>query len=252
MELNWSTFVLEIVNFLVLVWILKRFLYQPVLDVIARRREGIARTLADAEAARTEADALKSRYESRVADWNREKQKLRENLDQELDAEKMRRLERLESELEQERRMTRQAEERRRAEESRRLEEEALQQGAQFAARLLREGAGPETEARLVEQAIASMHALAAGQSAPLPPAGSGLNPVAVVTSAFPLADEQRSRIGAAVAALAGSEAPIRFGQDANLLAGLRIAVGDIVLSLNLRDELKDFARAANGGPPVD
>ena len=81
--------------------------------------------------------------------------------------------------------MTRQAEERRRAEESRRLEEEALQQGAHFAARLLREGAGPETEARLVEQAIAGMHALAAGQSAPLPAAGSGPNPVAVVTSAL-------------------------------------------------------------------
>ena len=41
MELSWSTFFLEIINFLVLVWILKRFLYKPVMDVIARRREGI-------------------------------------------------------------------------------------------------------------------------------------------------------------------------------------------------------------------
>lgn len=252
MELNWSTFVLEIVNFLVLVWILKRFLYQPVLDVIAHRREGIARTLADAQAARTEADELKSRYESRVADWNREKQKLRETLDQELDAEKSRRLERLQSALEQEQRMNRQAEERRKAEESRRLEEEALQHGAGFAARLLREGAGPETEARLIGHAIAGMNALAAGRSSPLPRADSSPDPVAVVTSAFPLADEQRGRIGEAVAALAGRPTPIRFEQDASLLAGLRIAVGDFVLSLNLRDELKDFAGAANGGLPFD
>ena len=48
MELNWSTFVLEILNFLVLVWILKRFLYKPVLAVIARRREGIEKSLAEA------------------------------------------------------------------------------------------------------------------------------------------------------------------------------------------------------------
>jgi len=48
LELSWSTFLLEIINFLVLVWILKHFLYKPVLDVIARRRSGIEKTLADA------------------------------------------------------------------------------------------------------------------------------------------------------------------------------------------------------------
>jgi F-type H+-transporting ATPase subunit b len=35
-ELNWTTFVLEILNFLVLVWLLKHFFYQPVKGVIAR------------------------------------------------------------------------------------------------------------------------------------------------------------------------------------------------------------------------
>ena len=37
MELNWTTFALEAVNFMVLVWILKRFLYKPVLAAIAQR-----------------------------------------------------------------------------------------------------------------------------------------------------------------------------------------------------------------------
>lgn len=40
MQIDWTTFVLEIVNFLALVWLLKRFLYTPVLDVLARRRAG--------------------------------------------------------------------------------------------------------------------------------------------------------------------------------------------------------------------
>ena len=57
MELSWSTFALEIVNFLVLVWILKHFLYKPVMDVIARRRADIESTLADAKTAQDEADA---------------------------------------------------------------------------------------------------------------------------------------------------------------------------------------------------
>ena len=41
MELNWTTFALEIVNFLALLWILKRFLYRPVLATLAERRAGI-------------------------------------------------------------------------------------------------------------------------------------------------------------------------------------------------------------------
>jgi F-type H+-transporting ATPase subunit b len=67
MELNWSTFVLEIINFLVLVWILQRLLYKPVLAVIARRRAGIEKTLADAKHLQAEAERLKAQYESRLA-----------------------------------------------------------------------------------------------------------------------------------------------------------------------------------------
>ena len=55
MELDWSTFLLEIINFLILVWILKRFLYRPVLEVITRRREQVEKTLHEAHSLRAEA-----------------------------------------------------------------------------------------------------------------------------------------------------------------------------------------------------
>ena len=45
MEWNWSTFVLEMINFLVLVWILKHFFYRPVLGVIERRQKSIDQTV---------------------------------------------------------------------------------------------------------------------------------------------------------------------------------------------------------------
>ena len=40
MELDWTTFVLEVINFLVLVWILRRYLYRPVLNTLAARKAG--------------------------------------------------------------------------------------------------------------------------------------------------------------------------------------------------------------------
>ena len=90
MELSWSTFVLEIINFLVLVWILKRFLYKPVLEVIARRRAGIEKTRVDAEALQADAEVLQKQYESRLADWNEERQQARDTLAHELEAERAR------------------------------------------------------------------------------------------------------------------------------------------------------------------
>ena len=58
MALDWSTLALEAVNFLILVWLLQRFLYHPVLAAIDRRREATERILAQAEAARNEAQVL--------------------------------------------------------------------------------------------------------------------------------------------------------------------------------------------------
>ena len=46
MEFGWSTFLLEIINFLVLVWLLHRFFYRPVLDIVAERQRQIESSLA--------------------------------------------------------------------------------------------------------------------------------------------------------------------------------------------------------------
>jgi len=135
MQLDWTTLVLEIINFLVLVWILKRFLYKPVLDIVARRRAGIEDAMARAEKTRQEAAALKDQYEGRVADWEQERARAREKLQGELDAERQRRLQALQDELQNEREKARVADERRQSEARQRLEQQAVSQSARFAGR---------------------------------------------------------------------------------------------------------------------
>ncbi|MEO7916416.1 MAG: F0F1 ATP synthase subunit delta [Dokdonella sp.] len=55
MAIDWFTIGAQILNFLVLVFLLKRFLYQPVLDAIAKREKRIAASLADAAASKAQA-----------------------------------------------------------------------------------------------------------------------------------------------------------------------------------------------------
>ncbi|MGW8183687.1 MAG: F0F1 ATP synthase subunit B family protein, partial [Burkholderiales bacterium] len=137
MQFDWVTFVLEIVNFLILVWILKRFLYQPVLKTIARRKAAIDRTLADARTKTTDAEALERQYRDRLGDWEKEKQSLRSQLEEEINATRARRTAALDEELKQEREKRRLVEERKMNEWRARTEEEAVIQGTQFAAKLL-------------------------------------------------------------------------------------------------------------------
>ena len=59
MPISWFTVIAQAVNFLILVWLLKRFLYKPILHAIDERENGIATQLAQAET--TKADAEKDR-----------------------------------------------------------------------------------------------------------------------------------------------------------------------------------------------
>jgi len=57
MIFDWFTIVAQVLNFLILVWLLKRFLYKPVLHAIDERERGIAAKLADAAGLEQKAQA---------------------------------------------------------------------------------------------------------------------------------------------------------------------------------------------------
>ena len=61
MLIDWFTVIAQVVNFLILVWLLKRFLYHPILNAIDVREKRIAKELADADSKK--AEALKERVE---------------------------------------------------------------------------------------------------------------------------------------------------------------------------------------------
>jgi F-type H+-transporting ATPase subunit b len=246
LELSWSTFLLEIINFLVLVWILKRFLYKPVMDVIARRRSGIEDQIAEARRQHADAEALKSEYENRLAAWDRERQQARDALAQELDEERTRQMTALQATLAQERQKAQVAESRRRAEAALEVEYQALQQGAQFATRLLSQAAGPELEARLVELILDGIAFLSSERINALRTQWGEAPEETRITSAYPLRMDLQQRLEKALNDVTGLDAPAVYEQDHALVAGVRITIGAWVLHANLQDELKGFAEFAH------
>jgi F-type H+-transporting ATPase subunit b len=246
MELNWSTFALEILNFLVLVWILKRFLYKPVLNVIAQRRALIEQARSESERLKSEAQSLRERYESRLADWEREKEKARTELLDEIGGERVRLQDGLRASLEQEREKARALQERRISDLARQAEETAIALGGQFVARLLSRLVAPDLETRLVGLALEDLRGLPEEQRQAIRDACSKVEETIRVTSAFPLDQARRGALAAGLQQLVGRAVCIEWLEDSTLLAGVRISIGPWVLRANLLDELQFFVESAH------
>lgn len=62
MSIDWLTVLAQLANFLLLVWLLKRFLFKPILRGIDAREAEIARRMAAADEARRQAQEAEQRY----------------------------------------------------------------------------------------------------------------------------------------------------------------------------------------------
>ena len=248
MELDWTTFALEVLNFLVLVWLLKRFFYRPVLAVIEARRADTAKTIADAEAIRRDAEGLKIEYQAHLAEVDTERAAAKARLAAEIAAERSQRLAAVVVEIAEERKRRDGLEAREKRELELALERRAIGTAARFATRLLERLAGPELEAKLADLALSELGAEGSDKLEALHLAlkdpGVGIK----VVSAYALDETRRAAFTSALGKLAGRVLEPRFAEDTALKAGVCIMAGSWVLMASLRDELNFFTTAFEHG----
>jgi F-type H+-transporting ATPase subunit b len=67
MRIDWWTLALQTVNVLILIWILSKFLFRPVVAIIEERRTAAAKILSDAESAKKQAIAARDTAEAESA-----------------------------------------------------------------------------------------------------------------------------------------------------------------------------------------
>ena len=86
MGFSWVTFFAQIINLFLLVWLLKKFLYRPILAVIEKRQAYIEDKVRKADEAMKAAQKQEEKLNRAVRQWAAEKQKRLDALDAELDA----------------------------------------------------------------------------------------------------------------------------------------------------------------------
>lgn len=76
MEITWYEFVWSVINFVVILAILYKLFYKPVMKFLDERRETIANNLSEAENARQEAEKLLSDYKEKLDGARKEAQEI--------------------------------------------------------------------------------------------------------------------------------------------------------------------------------
>jgi len=93
MLIDWFTVGAQALNFLILVWLMKRFLYKPILNAIDAREKLIAKELADADAKKSEAQTERDEFQKKNEAFDQERAALLTRATDEAKAEKLRLLE---------------------------------------------------------------------------------------------------------------------------------------------------------------
>src|SRR5664279_4281638 len=76
MKINWFTVIAQVINFLLLVWLLKRFLYKPILKAVDDREKKIAGQINDANQLKAEAKKEQDDFVRKNTDFDQQKKGL--------------------------------------------------------------------------------------------------------------------------------------------------------------------------------
>ncbi len=76
--IDWKLLLAQIVNFLILLWVLKRYAYRPILRALSERSKKIAKSMDDAKKIEVELEVLAQERERVMAEARKEAQSLLE------------------------------------------------------------------------------------------------------------------------------------------------------------------------------
>ncbi|WP_287604067.1 hypothetical protein [Thiothrix sp.] len=223
MLIDWFTVAAQVVNFLILMWLLKRFLYQPVLDAIDAREERLTQQMQAAQDAQSAAAAERNEYERRNAELAQQQAGLLAQATADAEATRLRLLEAARNET---------ANLRNQWQEALLKEQQSLTQGIANRTRqevfaitrkTLADLADTGLEARMVAVFIDRLQTLGMAEKVQMcTPAGQKACQI-VIRSAFLLPPSEQKALAQTVRGLLPIQPSIRFELEPELLSGIEL-----------------------------
>lgn len=232
MHIDWITVSAQIVNFLVLVYLLQHFLYTPVVQAMDKREKRVTDRLRDAEAREGKAKQKADEYAQKKEELESERRSLMEQYKQEARDEKQALLETARKDVQE----TTSQWQRQAAQEKKEFLTDLGKQTettlTSIARKALLDLADTDLEGRVVDVFIGRLKNLDEDARKTFSAAKGKLR----VSTAFDLDSKQRERVKRAVRARIGDEADVEFEVVPDLLCGIQLSGDGHALGWNLAD----------------
>lgn len=243
MGINWFTVVAQIINFLILVWLLKRFLYKPVLQAIAERENRIAAQLRDAEAKKAEAEQEKEDFAQKNLAFDQQREAAMKKALADVSAEKQHLLAQAREELATTRTKLEESLREEQQHISRELRQKTVDEVFALAGKALSDLASASLEEQTLAVFLRRLQNLTPEEQQKLAQAVATPKASVTIKTAFDLPAKQRTQLEEAVKQLGGDHLSFVYQTAPQLLGGLELVVPNYKLSWNLADYLEDLKK---------
>ena len=235
MAFDLFTFVASLFNFIVLLVLLRIFLFERVTKAIDERQRRIAESWDEAEEKQREADDLRADYEQRMEEIDEERDELLRQAKDEMERQKRARLEEVRDEMDEKRQEWMQA----LADEQNRLLESVRREVAYAAIEsskaVLHALAGVNLEQRMIDRLLEEVRSHNDDELV-----GRLEGADVEITTSAKLNDDERQRVTSALGEVA-EPGSIAFNESDELGCGIRMRIGNLEIGWSIADRLSDL-----------
>jgi F-type H+-transporting ATPase subunit b len=246
MLIDWFTVSAQVVNFLILVWLLKRLLYKPILNAIDAREQRIAKELADADTKETEAEKEREKLQKKNEEFDQQRGELLSKAKDEAKAERQRLLDEARQAADTLR--TKRQDALTREQESlndeitRRTREEVFA----IARKALTDLAGTTLEERMSEVFRRRLRELSNDAKEGIAKALKTSSDPVLVRSAFDLPSEQQKAIQHTLQETFRAEIQVRFETAPDVISGIELTANGRKVAWSIGDYLASLEKSVS------
>ncbi len=223
MLIDWFTVGAQALNFVILVWLMKRFLYKPILNAIDAREARIAKELAEAASTKATAEKERDDFQHKNEDFDQERAALLSKATDEAKAERERLLDAARSDAAAQKAKSQESLKNEAADFKQALRRKTQTEVFALARQTLSDLAATDLEQRVATVFIARLRGLDSESRNQLAQALKAATEPARVRSAFVLSTEQHAEIQRAINETVSADVPLRFETAPELVSGIEL-----------------------------
>jgi F-type H+-transporting ATPase subunit b len=246
MNIDWFTFTAQIINFLLLVVLLRWLLYRPIVRAMNQREEKIANRLEEADQKCEEAEQKVQEYEGKTRQIQQQREELLKDAQREAEEEKRRLLREAKEQIDRRRQQWKEALQREQEDFLADLRRRVGELGLHVARRTLEQLADVELEHRMYDAFASRLEQLGEEQRSEIVHHLSNGQSSAAIRSAFEMPNDQRERFRDLIHKLFDTDADVSNEQSKELICGVELEVGGYRLGWNMNDFLRDLESNSN------